>query len=59
MIGLADLLLARPAVPVGECALSSPFFLVCLNHSILLKLNQTTLRVPRLHAAKQENKTKF
>lgn len=55
MIGLADLLSAGPAVPVGECALLSLVFLVCLNHSILLKLNQTTLRVPRLYAAKQEN----
>lgn len=51
--GLADLLLFGPAVAVGEPVVLSLVFLVCLNHSVLLKLNQTTLRVPWLHAAKQ------
>lgn len=55
MIGLANLLLAAPAVAVGEAVVSSLAFLVRLNHAVLLKLNQTALRVPRLRAAKYDN----
>ena len=55
MIGLANLLLAGPAVAVRESIVLPLAFLVRLNHSILLKLNQTAFRVPRLHAAKHDN----
>lgn len=57
--GLADLLLAGPAVAVGEPVLLSLVFLMRLNHSVLLKLNQTPLRLPRLCAVKQENNITF
>lgn len=54
-IGQANLLLAGPAVAVGEAVVSPLLLLVRLNHSVLLELNQTALRVPRSCAEKQEN----
>lgn len=54
VIGLANLLLAGPAVAVGESVVLPLAFLVRLNHAVLLKLNQTALNVPRLHAVKQD-----
>lgn len=53
-MGLANLLLAGPAVAVGESIVLPLAFLVRLNDSILLKLNKTALRVPRLQADKQD-----
>lgn len=55
VIGLANLLLAGPAVAVGESVVLPLAFFVRLNHSVLLKLDQTALRVPWPHAAKQDN----
>lgn len=55
VIGLANLLLAGPAVAVGESVVLPLALLVRLNHPILLKLNQTALSVPRLRAVKQDD----
>lgn len=55
VIGPANLLLAGPAVAVGESVVLPLAFLVCVNHSILLKLNQAALRVPRPRADRQDN----
>lgn len=55
MIGVANLLLAGPAVAVGESIVLPPAFLMRLNDSVLLKLSETAVRVPRLQAAKHDN----
>lgn len=55
MIGVANLLLAGPAVAVGESIVLPSAFLMRLNDSVLLKLNEAALRVPRLQAAIHDN----
>lgn len=57
-VGGANLLLAGPAVAVGESVVLPLTLLLRLNDSVLLELNQAAFRVPRLQAAKQDNETK-
>lgn len=47
----SDLVLAGPAE--GQAVVLLLAFFLCLNDSILLKLNKTVLGVPRAEAAKQ------
>lgn len=46
-LSICDLLLAGPGVTIGESVVSPLGPLLGLNHSVLLKLNQTALWVPR------------